>query len=457
MPPTLRKRYQKRRTLRTFLKAMRGGGEDKYVLLSCPEFDSLVDTIISNDGPITMNGVPIEGDISQINSDVSTLTAENKHYMAYLKEAGLDPYDKDDNLVPSVIDNPKNKQHYMRKHNSFETKHFYRGYINWNSFADKSPDIRMNADTTIRLRGAKVIYFAYFSFNEPEVTTIIDQFLYLNSLTHYGINELNIVLPYFPVGTAERIVGEGETPAAGPMAHMINSIPEAGAKNNIYIFDIHALCSRFFFHSNTRPVLMSIMPEYLAYINHAYPEGPGTPNYNIIVFPDDGAKKRFDTLLPPKTKKIICSKVRKGKERIIKIDSGMEYLTQGISEGKQLNMFLIDDLVQTGGSVLEAYNGIHKIINTVPDFKPEQVKYIPIITHSVFPISAKLDAFFAPGKPGNATIAQLVTTNTRPTMAKALVEKYGPDRVVVLDISHAISTVFTNHMDKTYITPYIIN
>ena len=93
----------------------------------------------------------------------------------------------------------------------------------------------MNKETVVKLKGGKVIFFAYFSFNEPELTSIITQLLFLNSLNHYGVAEINIVLPYFPVGTMERIVGEGEIPTAYSLAHMLNMIPCGASKNNLYV------------------------------------------------------------------------------------------------------------------------------------------------------------------------------------------------------------------------------
>jgi phosphoribosylpyrophosphate synthetase len=441
---TTRNRRQKRRfTLRHLLRG--GKSSDKYILLSCPEFEQTVDALISQDGPVSVNGAPVEGDFHRANTSTAALTAENKQYLKFLKEIGIDV-----EKSPDAISNPDNQRHYLRKINNFETEHFYRGYINWSSYGDKSPDIRMNANTTIRLRGAKVVFFLYLTFNEPNAKPLIDQLLFLNSLTHYGIDELNIVLPYFPVGTMERIVGEGEIPTAHSLAQILNSIPEAATKNSIYIFDIHALCSRFFFHSNARPVLLSMMPEYINHIARNYPEAS---NLNIIVFPDDGAKKRFDNLLPPGTKKITCAKTRKGADRIIKIESGMEYLNP-LPEGKAINLFLIDDLVQTGGSVLETFDGINREIASIPG--ADKVNYISIITHSVFPDPAKLDNFFGDRK-GKARIHKLITTNTRPLQVASMVEKYGAERIEVIDISKAITTIFTNHMDQTYITPYIIN
>jgi hypothetical protein len=103
---------------------------------------------------------------------------------------------------------------------------------------------------------------------------------------------------------------------------------------------------------------------------------------------------------------------------------------------------------------LETFDGINREIASIPG--ADKVNYISIITHSVFPDPAKLDNFFSDRK-GKARIHKLITTNTRPLQVASMVEKYGPERIEVIDISKAITTIFTNHMDQTYITPYIIN
>ena len=430
-------------------RKLKGGAnfdKNKYILLSCPEFEHVVDNILQKESKISLNSKNLTANtMKQYNSKINTLTAENKGYVKFLKEIGS-------------ANSEANKLHYLRKVDNFETEHFYRGYINWSSYGDKTPDIRMNKNTTVRLRGSKVIYFAYFSFNEPNSKAMIDQFIFLNSLSHYGISELNIVLPYFPVGTMERIVGEGEIPTADALATMLNNIPQASAKNNIYMFDIHALCSRFFFHSNLRPVLLSMMTEYMTYIDEAYPEGTEANNHNIIVFPDDGAKKRFDNLLPSTAKRILCSKTRKGEERIIRIESGKENLfikENTIDSTKTINLFLIDDLVQTGGSVLETFDGIKKNLVSANGYSPEKIKYISIITHSVFPDDKKLESYFS-DRGDKVTIDKLITTNSRPLRTAQMKAKWS-DKVEILDISNGIHTVFTDPMNTTYITPYIIS
>ena len=107
---------------------------------------------------------------------------------------------------------------------------------------------------------------------------------------------------------------------------------------------------------------------------------------------DDGAKKRFEKLLPKKKPEILtitCSKTRKGDTRIIKIDSGIENLyidkkTENEKLEGVINLFLIDDLVQSGGTILEAFRGL--FIDLVErGFNQDNIKCFAIITHAVLP------------------------------------------------------------------------
>lgn len=326
----------------------------------------------------------------------------------------------------------------------------------------------MNSATVSKLRGSKIIFFAYFSFNEPEATSIMDQMLFLNSLNHYGVAEINIVLPYFPVGTMERIVGEGEVPTGYALANMLNSIPSGASKNNIYIFDIHALCSRFFFHTNTIPVLITLMPDYLSYITSTY-----SSDLNFIVFPDDGAKKRFDKLIPGTFNKIVCNKTRIGNERIIKIESGMDKLTVAntsasgstlkLVSGKQINMFIIDDLVQSGGTLTETIKGIKDFLLRECENNEEQkkaidaIKFNTLVTHSVFPTESNITNFFASDK----NVNKLITSNSRPQRVKYIADsntEKEKEKVKIIDIAPVLHKIFTQSGESTkYIAPYSIN
>jgi len=402
---------------------------------------------------------------------------------------------KTSDSITALKNNEDNKKLYARSKSNIETEHYYRGFIHWEKYGDKTPDIKMNADTVKKLKGGKVIFFAYFTFNEENATPIMNQLLFLNSLNHYGVAEINIVLPYFPVGTMERIVGEGETPTGYALAQMINSIPSGSSKNTIYIFDIHALCSRFFFHTNTIPVLVTLMPKYLDYIETTFPESGSEEvvnlrsrgdqssssseikNLNIIVFPDDGAKKRFAKLLNKDTKTITCSKVRVGNERKIKIDEGIEHLLELNSDGKPMlevdkdnkptkilktnmyiNLFIIDDLVQSGGTLIKTVEQIELSLKLEYITKPgTEVKFYTLVTHSILPTKkeGKIELF------QKENIQQLITSDSRPLKIKEIQTELGEEKsaklhvIPIADICHEI---FTNGANKSrYIAPYSIN
>ena len=472
----------KNRYLNTKNETNQLGGtcDGKYILLSCPEFNGLVDDLLAKD----IVSKKTIAEIEQLKSDKAIIPTNfletiDIDFKKFIEDSFMEW--KVDNFEKIKGNEKKLSSEFIRSKTQITGKNFYRGYINWSSYGDSTPNIKMNKETVIKLKGSKVIFFAYFSFNEPEkATSIITQLLLLNSLNHYGVAEINIVLPYFPVGTMERIVGEGEIPTAYSLAHMLNMIPCGASKNNLYVFDIHALCSRFFFHTNTRPVLISMMPDYLREIN----ETSGT---NIIVFPDDGAKKRFEKLIPKESKimTITCNKTRVGNDRIVKITDGLENLfnTVDITKTKKIegtiNLFLIDDLVQTGGTLVETFKGL------VPElvgggYTTSDIKCFTVVTHSVFPDPDKTDSFFkakvdlstdsffkakvdlsTESKSNHSLNITLITTNSRPSRVDKLVKDYNKEkniRVKILPLTDALLATFTKPCDvNSYISPFSIN
>ena len=325
---------------------------------------------------------------------------------------------------------------------------FVKGNITWKTFNDRTPDIKFDKETVLLLNTAKVVFLANFSFlgdtsNYKDkvrdgtvfATPVLDQLMVLNSLAHYGVSDISIVLPYFPVGTMERIVNEGEIPSAFALAQMINTIPNGTTKNKLYIFDIHALPARFFFHTNTNPILISMMETYMKYIEKTFQD-----QNNFIVFPDDGAKKRFDSMVPKDMKKIVCSKVRQGDKRITTVEKDYNYEEFKAATGT-INLFLIDDLVQSGGTINEAFRGV---LRTEGLNVSATINCYPMITHSVFPEEQQTTFFNAKRDNSDALIiTKLITTNTNPIMARTLKTKYG-DRVEVLPINDMLCEILTN-------------
>lgn len=476
--------------------------EPRTILLSCKEFDNVVDNIILKDTNVLIKRkIEIQDDASDrtipspwenSNQDISirtyeeikaadtdeTLSSSNpKAYAKFCKESRLEKIDHESNT----------KIMFARKVNKLVSTHFLRGYINWNKYDDSTPDIKMDSTTIINLRNSDVVYLAYFSEDEPEATKITHQLMLLYSLAHYGVKSITIILPYYPVGTMERIVGEGEVPTGYAFAQLLNNIPSASGKNNLIVFDIHALASRFFFHTNLRPTMVSMLSYYLKYINDKY---PGDLNNNIIVFPDDGAKKRFEKQMPKNFKTILCSKERKGEDRIIKIEEGVERVDLS---GKTNNFFIIDDLIQSGGTSKETVHGIKTSIKkfidaqitkaqregtqepSITNIQSDKFKYFTMITHLVAPDSTKFYDFIkptvelTPKEIEKATklelivgeVEKLITTNTRPLRGPRLIEFLNEKthdlgkKIEIIDISEIIFEVLTKK-ETLYIAPNIM-
>jgi len=130
------------------------------------------------------------------------------------------------------------------------------------------------------------------------------------------------------------------------------------------IFDLHSLHNRFYFPKDKVAVKMeSGISLLLSRID---------PN-TTIVFPDDGAHKRFRTYFS-EFKVIVCSKVREGEKRVVTIKDTYNISAQDKSYLD--NMLIVDDLVQTGGTLEECRKALVSL-------GAKQVSCY--VTHAVFP------------------------------------------------------------------------
>jgi phosphoribosylpyrophosphate synthetase len=155
-------------------------------------------------------------------------------------------------------------------------------------------------------------------------------------------------------------------------------------------------------------------------------------------------------MLPTDMKKIVCSKVRGvGDERTTTVEKVDSYDKLQTATG-EINLFLIDDLVQSGGTINEAFRGV---LRTEGLNKDAVINCYPMITHSVFPEGQHATFFDAKRNGGkgeyirsdgeNPIITKLITTNTNPIMARTL-EKTYPDKVTVLQINDMLCEILTN-------------
>eukprot|EP00992_Anisonema_acinus_P013450 TRINITY_DN8742_c0_g1_i1.p1 TRINITY_DN8742_c0_g1~~TRINITY_DN8742_c0_g1_i1.p1 ORF type:complete len:199 (-),score=51.48 TRINITY_DN8742_c0_g1_i1:247-843(-) len=161
----------------------------------------------------------------------------------------------------------------------------------------------------------------------------------------------------------ERVDHEGQIATAMTLSRMLSVAPltQQGPVKFV-IFDIHALQTRFYFQDSILPCLLSAMPRFLRELEREH-----VAEKIAIVFPDDGSKKRFSTFFPAHFEKVVCSKMRVGDERLLKV-------TEGDPSGR--HCFVVDDLVQSGGTLINCNVEMRAL---------GAARVSAFVTHGVFP------------------------------------------------------------------------
>ncbi|XP_025091759.1 ribose-phosphate pyrophosphokinase 4-like isoform X4 [Pomacea canaliculata] len=163
-------------------------------------------------------------------------------------------------------------------------------------------------------------------------------------------------------GTMERIDLEGQIATAKTLATLLSAIPlSAKGPAQIMIYDIHALQERFYFSDTVIPRLVTAIP----LLQRELDQLSDCSNL-AYAFPDDGAYKRFHHHFKD-DRTIICAKVRDGTSRTVTVKDGHP-------EGK--HVIIIDDLVQTGGTLRECAKAL---------VQRGAEKISAYVTHAIFP------------------------------------------------------------------------
>lgn len=186
--------------------------------------------------------------------------------------------------------------------------------ISWNKFADGTDNISVEGFHPInKIANTHCLFVASFCNND----VTLSQFSVFITLLQSFIESLTIVLPFYPVGTMERVVFEGSIATANTYAMLFSSLPSCGKPTKLITYDIHTLQNRFFFHNNCIASLNSCIPMFCKTLAKY-------PDIQTIAFPDDGAAKRFSHLFRNEAFDdfVICGKVRVGTERLITIQDG---------------------------------------------------------------------------------------------------------------------------------------
>lgn len=196
-------------------------------------------------------------------------------------------------------------------------------------FPDTWPNIQIVKED-VKNKVATVL----LDFSDPRDLFI--NYALLQWLIDYKVAALNIIMPYFPVGTMERVWKPGEVATAHSFANILSNLPswKSWVKNNLHIFDIHAEVEEFLFDSKNINVenhsVFELLKEKI--------------DGKTIVLPDEWADKRFWNIFKD-FDKIVCSKKRIWWNRIIEV---VEW------DPVWKDLIIIDDLIQTWKTIIEA-------------------------------------------------------------------------------------------------------
>ena len=204
--------------------------------------------------------------------------------------------------------------------------------------------------------------------------TIFEQLSVIYALPRQRINSLNVVLPYFPTGTMERVDTEGQIATANASCRCSRSPVADAGEDAVGRADdvprpraVHhlrhpraagALLLQRLGHSQVLfiPIIMRsletaipLLLDALA-VEHEADEHNWSPATLAIAFPDEGAHKRFHRAFPASWHQIMCLKVRDGDARVVRLKDG---------DPRGRHVLVVDDLVQTGGTLLETVKLLH--------------------------------------------------------------------------------------------------
>jgi phosphoribosylpyrophosphate synthetase/non-canonical (house-cleaning) NTP pyrophosphatase len=287
---------------------------------------------------------------------------------------------------------------------------FRNGSIMWNHFPDGYPNIRFEH---LQFLENKHVVFIGSLLNPKD---LLEQLSMIMVLPKQFIKSLDIIFPYFAPGTMERVDEEGILATAETMAKILACCLPVTKKGLpiLHIYDLHALPVRFYFPDTVIVRMESAIPLLKQKIS----------KNTTIAFPDEGASKRFKSMFSD-YRTIVCSKVREGNTRNIKIIDKWNF---PLDDSKCLDdVLIVDDLVQSGGTLEECRKALESM---------GAKKISAYVTHAVFPnkswekfLNCKFDKFYI--------------TNSIPEIANILEHKK-PFEVIKLD-SHIKNTLLRSY------------
>ena len=188
----------------------------------------------------------------------------------------------------------------------------------------------------------------------PQDENLMELLFLISNVKDLGAKYVRVVTPYLGYARQEKRFNDGEAISA----RIVTNLIEAAGADEFITFNIHEECVLDFFSIKTRNV--SAMPAIASYIQKKYIKKE--KDNPIIIAPDKGAygfaREMAEIIGCDCT---YLSKVRLGPDKVetrivdVRCEGGDES-TVNVDSVKGKNAFIIDDIIATGGTIVNAIN-----------------------------------------------------------------------------------------------------
>lgn len=269
------------------------------------------------------------------------------------------------------------------------------------SLQDTNTKKFQNGETYVRLLGdvKNKSVFILNAGNEPINDNLMEFRQMIDAAKRGGAEKITAIIPYIPYSRQDRISEPGEALTAKMIA---DDIQNAGA-DKVVTFDLHSMQIQGFF--NIPVTNISAVPLFADYFKKK-----GDTSSFVVVSPDLGGVKRAKKLAKElDVKDVIIYKERAAHNKIDNV--------QLFGDVKGKNCILIDDMIDTGGTITESA----KLL------KREGANDVYICaTHGIFSGDAYANIENCPAK-------EVVVTDTIP------LKKGAPENVKQLSVAELIA------------------
>lgn len=261
----------------------------------------------------------------------------------------------------------------------------------------KFSDGEIYARVVEKVRGQSVYVVGTIA---PPSDNLLELLLLINALKTSQAKHITAIIPYFGYGRADHIVAEGESLSAKLMADLI----KCAGVDRVIAVDLHSSRVEKFF----RVPVINIKAQELLVIaicgGHSSGRPEDGPHNIVIVAPDNGALPLARRMAKQLHAPIAYFDKIRPRHNVARF--GALY-----GEVKGKNILLIDDMIDTAGTIVQAAHLLKKY---------GAKKIIIAATHGIFSGSAI-------ARLKNASVEQVIVTDTIPSAHK---KKFSKLRIV---------------------------